>query len=51
MSNPITLTNLKAFAMTFIFAAVIAAIVPSISMQVESNSAKACELDDSACQD
>ncbi len=50
MKNPITLTNLKAAAITFIFAAVIAAVAPSISIQVESNAASACPADDPSCE-
>jgi hypothetical protein len=49
MTNVLTLANLKALMITFMVAATLAAVVPSISIQVETNAAHACEFDEPDC--
>jgi hypothetical protein len=49
MTNPLTLANIKAFAVLALIVATIAAVAPSIKVSFESNTAHACDDDDSSC--
>jgi hypothetical protein len=49
MQNPLSLANIKAFTIMALIAAAIAAVAPSIKITLESNSASACDSNDSGC--